>query len=577
MKKKYIIGIIVILIILIVLGVISYKAIKKNERSYEIEKVNSYNYFVLKQQNSGYGVIDKQGNIIIDTIYQDVKIPNPEKAVFVCYTETNETKIFNEKREQILNEYHDVEAIRLKNLVSDLMYEKSVLKYEQDGKYGLIDFNGNQITKAVYEELGSLPYKEGELLVKQDGKYGVINIKGKSLVDIKYETIDVDGYYTDENKYEYAGYIVSLKTNEGYRYGYINYKGKQTIKEDYNELERVSEIKDNNNIYLLAAKNGQYGIIKNKDDLVSNEYQSIRYDASNEVFVVEKSKKYGIVNMEGKLIVPVEYDQIDITGIYLYAQSNKGTTVYNGNGTQANIDSNIAIINTSNEKYRIRINNENGTKYGVINKEGTQLIEEKYSYIEYLYENYFIVSKENGKLGIVDDKDEVKIEINNDSLQRIQGTDLIQTINNNTKLTTIYSKEMKNICELENGIVNEDENYIKIYNEIDEDKYLSKDGKELKNTDVYKENRLFASKKGYKWGFLDKNGNIVVDYKYDKVTEFNKYGFAAVKLGEKWGAINDNGKEVIAPTYELKNQIEPSFIGKYYKTALAIGEILYND
>ena len=226
---------------------------------------------------------------------------------------------------------------------------------------GLIDYSGKKITKAIYEELDSLPYKEGELLVKQDGKYGVINIRGNKLVDIAYDQILVDGYYTDENKYKYSGYIVSDTTEEGYRFGYVDYQGKEILKPEFNELERIVEIEDNENVYLIAAKNGQYGVIKNTENIINNEYQSIMYDSKNQVFIIEKSKKYGIAKLDGQIIVPVEYNQIDITGIYLYAQNDQGTTVYNGNGTEANIDADIAILDTANERYRIRINNEIGT------------------------------------------------------------------------------------------------------------------------------------------------------------------------------------------------------------------------
>ena len=106
------------------------------------------------------------------------------------------------------------------------MYEKSVLKYKENDKYGLIDFSGKKITKPIYDEIDSVSYKEGELLVKQNDKFGVINIKGNVIVDIDYAKISVDGYYTDKNQYKYAGYIVSNKTDEGYRYGYISNSGK---------------------------------------------------------------------------------------------------------------------------------------------------------------------------------------------------------------------------------------------------------------------------------------------------------------------------------------------------------------
>ena len=82
---------------------------------------------------------------------------------------------------------------------------------------------------------------------------------------------------------------------------------------------------------------------------------------------------------------------------------------------------------------------------------------------------------------------------------------------------------------------------------------------------MYQNNKLFAKEENGKWGFVDNNENKIVDYKYDKVTEFNEYGFAAIKQGEKWGAINDKG------------EIEPVFIGKYYRVSYGFGEFCYTN
>ena len=575
MKRNFIIRniIIAVLVVAIIVGVSVY-FIYTNGRKYEVEKVSTYNYFVLKKDNLS-GVIDRSGNTIIDAEFDNVIIPNPEKALYVCYEGEN-TKVLNERKEEILTDYQNVQPIQLQNISSDLMYEKSVLKYEQDGKFGLIDFDGKRITKPIYELIEGLPYKEGELLVKQDEKYGVINIKGNKLVDIKYDKISVDGYYTSENNYKFAGYIISNTTDEGYRYGYINYDGKLLLDPEYNELSRVIGIEDDENAYILCAKNGQYGVMKNNEELIPNEYQSIEYDESNKLFTIEKSKKFGIANLDGNVIVPTEYSQIDITGIYLYAQNSQGITVYNSDGTQVNIDRNIAILNTSNEKYKIRIDNNNGTKYGVINDEGEQVIEEKYNYIEYLFDNYFIASNEQSKLGVIDDDDNVKIELNNDALQKIEGTNVIQAITTADTTTRLYSKDMTKVCEMTNANVEVKENYIKISNELDT-KYFDKDGKELNNTEVYPNNTLFAKKENDKWGFANKNGNIVVEAKYDKVTEFNEYGFAGVRLDGKWGVINSAGEEVLAPIYMLNEETEPYFIGSYYRVQYGLGEFYYTD
>ena len=573
MKKTFRIRIAIITIIVIsILSFCVYKFIQNDSKKYEIAKVNEYNYFLLKQNNL-YGVIDKKGNTIINVQYDDIKIPNPEKAIFICY-KGKDTKVLNAEKQDILTQYEKVEPIRLKNIASDLMYEKSVLKYHENGKYGLINFEGKKITKAIYNEIDSLPYKEGELIVKQDEKYGVINIKGTELVNIEYDQISVDGYYTEENQYKYAGYIVSNKTNEGYRYGYIDYNGEILEEIQYNELSRVTDIEDNENVYILCAKNGQYGITKNGKELIQNEYQSINFSKINNLFLVEKSKKYGITDLNGKIIVPVEYKQIDTLGIYLYANNEQGTTVYNSEGNQVNIDANIGILDTANDKYRIRINTEENAKYGVIGKDGKQIIEEKYNYIEYLYDNYFIVSNENSKLGIIDDKDNIKVEIINDSVQKIKDTNIIQTTIGQT--TQLFSKEMKKVCEMENAIIEEKEDYIKIYNSK-QTKYFNQDGKEVKNTEVYKNNTLYAEENDGNWGFSDINGNMKIGYRYEKVTEFNEYGFAAVKLNGKWGAIDEQGKEVSGLVYEFKEDVIPSFIGKYYKVTYGFGEFYFTD
>ncbi len=575
MKRNFVIRNIIIGIILIAIIVsLSVYFICKNARSYEVEKVSTYNYFVLKT-NDLSGVIDRSGNIVIDATYDDVIIPNPGKPIFICY-EGEQSKVLNERKEEILNDYQNVEPIRLQNITSDLMYEKSVLTYKQDGKFGLINFEGKQITKPIYESIEGLPYKEGELLVKKDGKYGVINIKGNKLIDIKYDKISVDGYYTSDEGYKYSGYVISNTTEEGYRYGYINYDGKLLLEPEYNELSRVLGVDDKENVYILCAKNGQYGIIKNDEQLILNEYQSIEYDESNKLFTLEKSKKYGIADLNGKIIVPTEYNQIDITGIYLYAQNSQGITVYDTSGTQANINTDVAILNTGNEKYKIRIDNSEGTKYGVINDKGEQVIEEKYNYLEYLFDNYFIVSNDESKLGVIDDDDNVKIDIKYDSLQKIDGTNIIKAITNADNVTKLYSKNMVEVCNMANAIITTENNYIKISNDTDV-KYFDKEGKELKNTEVYPNNTLFANKVDNKWGFVNKDGNTVVEAIYDKVTEFNEYGFAGIMKDNKWGVVNSNGEVVLEPTYTLNENVVPYFIGKYYRVEYGFGEYYYTD
>ena len=129
MKKKYIVILIIVLLIAIaVAGYFIYKQMLLNGREYEVEKIDieSYEYFILRQEGK-YGVINKTGDIVINPEYTNIVIPNPQKAIFVCYDENENTKILNQNQEQILTQYTNVEPIKLKNISSNIMYEKNIL------------------------------------------------------------------------------------------------------------------------------------------------------------------------------------------------------------------------------------------------------------------------------------------------------------------------------------------------------------------------------------------------------------------------------------------------------------------
>ena len=576
MKKKYLV--ISVIFIALVIGVVTFfimQNTKQEERKYSIEKVEDFNYFVL-QDGEHFGVIGKDANIVINPKYQNVVIPNPSKAVFVCTLTNGNTKILNDKNEEIFTNYEEVNCIRLKNIASNLMYEKSVLKYKKDGKFGLIDYSGKEITQPLYGSIESLEYKEGELIAEQEGKFGVININGTKLVEPQYETIKVDGYYTEEDGYKNAGYIVGIKTEEGYRYGYIDVNGKTILDPEFNEITRVSNLKDKN-IYFIASKNGQYGLYKNNEILLNTEYQSIEYNQTNNIFVIEKSRRFGFTDVNGKNIIETKYSQIDITGKYIYAKQKQGETeVLDATGKKVKIPANISKIQVADGKYNIVMTvNENSTLYSVEDKNGTEIIPSAYTYIEYLFDNYFIVCNEQGLLGVVDDENNTKIELNYNSVQAIKSAKLIEASITQGNILTVYNSEFDRLFEIKNAAMTQTENFIKFYNN-NETYYLNKKGELVTSKDVYQNNKLLAKKENGKWGFADRKGNIQIKCEYDRVTEFNEYGYAGIYKNGKWGVINTEGKIIQEPKYEFKGNAEPSFLGKYYQVVYGFGEVYYS-
>ncbi|MBO5479301.1 MAG: WG repeat-containing protein [Clostridia bacterium] len=224
--KVGIIVAVVLIIVIVTLGIYFY--IDYQNKKYEVEEVSSFRYYPIYERGK-MGVIDTNGNVLIDPIYENVKIPNPEKAVFIC-KEIDKTIVQNDKKEVLFSEFEEVSQIDTKGTVSNIPYEKRVLRYKQNGKYGLIDYDGKVITKPIYETIESLENKESELLVQKDGKYGVINQKGASIIEIEYDSIVADGYYDEEHKYALSGYIVSLKTRKWISLWLHKFRTKKSIR-----------------------------------------------------------------------------------------------------------------------------------------------------------------------------------------------------------------------------------------------------------------------------------------------------------------------------------------------------------
>lgn len=573
MKKRNLVIILIIVILAIIFAGFAINMVYQKNKEYEIAQISEYKYFAVKEDDK-IGVINTSGKKIINTEYDSVVIPNPEKAVFIC-TKSNNTKVLNENGEEIYTDYQNIKPLRLKDVASDLVYEKTTLEYEKNGKFGIISIDGEKITEPIYESIDTLQFKEGELLVKLNGKYGVINIKGATIVKPLYDSIESDKYYESGINYKKSGYIVSKTTNEGYRYGYVNYKGKQILDTKFNDLSRITDV-NSEDVYLICAENGQYGLIKNKKKVINNEYQSLNYNESNNTITALKGKRYGVVSLDGKVIVPFEYIQIDTTGEYIYATTEDSSVkTFDANGKESQIDSNLAIVNVENTNYKIYINSGNDKTEYTIYKDGKAITKNEYTYIEYLYDNYFIACNTDGELGVIDDAENVKIPFNYNSIQKIDGTNLIQTYQNDNKIIEVYSKDMKKIAGLENAELDKLTDYIKIYND-DEVKYVTNEGKEVKNTELFSNNKIFANKWNGKWGFVDKQGNKVVDYEYDKVTEVNSYGFAGIEKDGKWGVVDSNGKILVEPKYTL-NENNPVFIGEYYQVKYGNGEIYFTN
>lgn len=576
LKKIMYIGIPIIILCVIIAIVIW---LVQNDKNYKLDEITSFSYFKL-YQNEKYGVIDTKGNILVEPKYDNLDIPNPSKPVFIGYFDYDsqkgeyKTETINEKGEKILTQFEKVLPLMFKETTAEVPYEKSVLMYKEGDKYGIINFKGKRITKAEYDSIESLLYKEGCLLVKQGEKYGVITIEGKVMVNTEFDSITADGYYEEQTKYQKAGFIIGKKKEEGYRYGYVNSKGKQLMKVEYNEVDRVTEITEEKATYLLAFQKGQAGIYKDKEQIVKHSYEEIEYNKATELFIVQKESKQGVINKEGKEILGAEYDYVMISGDKINAEKEGILYVFDKNGNKQEDTSNLTILATDNKEYFITINKEE--KFGVINKNGNTIIRNEYSYIEYAFDDLFIVTKD-GKVGVLDNNKNQRVDFNYSVIQKVKDANILEAItsSNDASIMDLYNSKTEKVLSMENATISVEKDYVKILSKT-ERKYLDKNGNLVSNKELFNNATLFSFVENGKWGFVDKAGNVKIEPIYDMVTEQNVYGFAGVKKDGKWGVVAEDGKILVEPSYFIEWD-EPEFIGVYAKLNFGYGLVYYTN
>lgn len=547
-------AIIAVIVVIIIVGIMTIIKINKNRAVETIQK-EPYEYFNMYSLDEKVGVIDKKGNTIIESNYTNIYIPNPSKDVFFCFTSDEEYAILNSKGNDIFENYTSVMPI----VVSDtyLEFETKVLTYEENGKYGLVNFEGKKVTDAIYEDISSLANKPGCIQVKKDGLYGVLDSEGKIIIDVKYNSIKGDEYSSGEDGYLKTGYIVSEKTNSGIIYGYIDYNGKVVISPKYEEITRALEY-DTNDVYLVFMDKGKKGVIKNNKIVIKPRYQSINYYNNSNVFVVNKNGKYGFYEEDGKEILKPEYESYFVAGHYISVKKGDKSMLYDMHGNLVNTNTYKSMLDTGNPAFFIAQDEEG--YYSIISKDVQ--IEDKYTNISYAFDNFFIFTNEEGKSGVLNVYTGTEIPAEYDYIILLENAKALEARKGNT--VDIYSENIEKILTMSEAVVEKvGTDYTAIYSS-NELKYIDSKGNIVSNTEVFKDAKLYTYQADDgKWGFKNKDGKVVVECKYDRATEVNEYGFAAIHQEGKWGVIDQEGNVVVVPSYELETYYAPKFVGKY--------------
>ena len=367
----------------------------------------------------------------------------------------------------------------------------------------------------VVDKNGQVSYISNALKVQKDGKYGFIDLDGNELQPCQYDSIS-----TLEGKQDV------IKVQKDGKYGLVDVKGKELIPIQYADIKTLKA--DDTTNYLVQNDEGKYGIVSNSNQVVLEpNYDEIKDVYTSNYYVVQQGEAEKLIRKDGTDVLTTGFDEI--TGILKNEENG--------------------VIFKQNEKY------------GIMNMSGEVTLNPTYDDLKEAKTGIFI-AKQGGKYGIIDLAGAEKLGFTYQSLNYYEKADLYVGEDENFNNSIINGNfEVK-----QTGIlidVDEEEGYFELRQD-DANKYYDFSFNEKKESDIFKTRTLFVSKKDGKYGFVDKDGNVVVDYIYDDATSQNNFGYAAVKKDGKWGSIDDKGTVIQEPAYNLDDYLTIDFIGRWH-------------
>ncbi len=459
--------------------------------------------------------------------------------------------------------------VSIVNVIKNGEDKKKVKSYSyytvyENGKFGVINNEGETVINPEYTEIVLIPNKDVPIFIctydlnDQDGTYKtkVINQKNEEIFKEYSKVEAIDNFDSKQNIW-YEDDV--LRVEKDGKYGLINFEGKEVLPCDYDEITALKGVTNN----LLVKKDGKAGLVNEKGQtIVNTEYKDIKTlkeGYKNEYIIVNDNNQYGIISTTGTVIIEPKYEDVKyLNNSEMFAIKDAGVWKLINKDNQILIDGGYDnIIEAKGENVVV----EKGGKYGVVTTKNEEKIPVEYEQIKYTFSIYYI-AKTGGKYGIINLNNEQVKDFNYINMDYVEKGDFIQADVSDTE-TVIFDN---NLSEKISGIVseiNQEKGYIKVYTN-NEYKYYNFKFEEKKSSDILTSNNLFLSKKDGKYGYVNKEGKVIVDYIYEDGTEQNSCGFAAVKKDGVWGSINKVGAVELEPSVNLDSNIYTTFIGKWH-------------
>ncbi|MDQ0783837.1 WG repeat-containing protein [Chryseobacterium sp. W4I1] len=264
------------------------------------------NRFILTAEESNYktksAVIDEKGNQLLPLDNQSFNTPWLSEKCIIS-TKDGEEAVYDYNGKEIIPY-----AERIQFAGEDRFF---VLK---DKKWFLYNLNGKQISNREFRE--DYHFENGKaLIINEDNQSEIISKNGETLHTFSTQIYSLASY----------PYLITKNRITG-KYGLVDAEENVLAEEIYDD---ISPEYFGAKQYIYLRKKGKTTVFNKKDKKLYPGNFKYLTPLFNDLFTVysDKSKKYGIVNLNGEIITPQEYDFIqsfDISGKdFIYLKNEK--------------------------------------------------------------------------------------------------------------------------------------------------------------------------------------------------------------------------------------------------------------
>lgn len=281
------------------------------------------------------------------------------------------------------------------------------------------------------------------------------------------------------------------------------------------DLFVINWLEEKRRCNIVQVKCGVYKLL--------NTYEDIEYGIEDGCFAVKKDGLWGFINEEAEEVIPCEYEDYSsfAFGLAAVCKNSKCGFINKQNEVVIPFIYSIPQFTSFNGEFAPVFQNN---KYGYIDKAGNTIIPLEYENAEILYPNSKIFPvKLNNKWGFIDINQNIIIPFEYDEVECNGDNFSLYTISKDSSLGIIDPIKGKVIvpCEYKTLCVNKNSICAEVLTESGHQKF----------------------------GLLDWNGNIIVDFKYNKMSEYSSEGLYRAQVDKKWGFIDESGRTVIAFLY----------------------------